>query len=80
MGFIKEYRVVKKGGLFAVHEVVCDAQGNPTAISTDPSVPSGATFAEIAQNVRKYSAAIQKPVLDYRMIVKTSKPDGSATS
>ena len=60
-----DYRVVFKDGKFSVHQLYYDTDHNPVLMSPTPVYPHGASFAEMARDLRNYYAALQKPVMNY---------------
>jgi hypothetical protein len=67
------YRVVRKvlsdAGhttiQYGIHEVYYDDDHVPTSCTVNPVTPYGESEEELAQDVRRYTSALEKPVLDY---------------
>jgi len=67
------YRVVRKVHRvdgreefqYGIHEVYYDDDHVPTSCTVDPVTPYGDTEDELAQDMRYFASALEKPVLDY---------------
>lgn len=58
------YRVLKAGDQFAIHEVHYDDEnGRITGYSNLPAYPRGDTFEDLVDDIRRYESAIERPVL-----------------
>lgn len=61
------YRVLNQGGYLTIHEVHYNADGKPYACTERPAFPSGETLEELRDDIRRYSTALDRPVLPYEM-------------
>lgn len=59
------YRVVRKHGVFAVHEVVYHPDGRIRWFSADPVTPTGPTADDLAVDLRRMAEALDYPPLDF---------------
>jgi hypothetical protein len=50
---------------YGIHEVYYDDDHVPTSCTVDPVSPHGDTEDELAQDMRYFASALEKPVLDY---------------
>jgi len=50
---------------YGIHEVYYDDDHIPTSCTVDPVTPYGESEEELAQDMRYFAAALEKPVLDY---------------
>jgi hypothetical protein len=69
-----QYRLVVKGGIYSVYEVAL-MDGRPSMVSTEPVVPTGSTFSEVATKVKNYYEAIRLPALDWDKIGTKEDPN-----
>ena len=71
-----DYRVVRKilsgegytTTQYGIHEVYYDDDHVPASCTINPVTPYGESEDELAQDVRHYASALEKPVLDYDSI------------
>jgi hypothetical protein len=61
------YRVLRRQGYLTIHEVHYDAEGTPNACTERPAFPSGETLDELREDIRRYSTALDLPVLPFEM-------------
>lgn len=59
------YRVVRNGIEFAIHEVYYDVDGNIMFRSEFPEVVYGETLDELLSDYARMAEAFKKPVIDY---------------
>jgi hypothetical protein len=53
---------------YGIHEVYYNSAGVPTTCSINPMSPYGETFEELVSDLRYFSEALEKPVLDFDSI------------
>lgn len=53
---------------YGIYEVYYDSSGRPIACSESPAEPAGETVEELRSDVRRFSEALEEPVLDYDSI------------
>ena len=53
---------------YGIHEVYYNSAGVPTTCSINPMSPFGETFEELVSDLRYFSEALEKPVLDFDSI------------
>ncbi len=58
------YRVLFKDGVYMVHEVSYDDEGNIEAWTKNPVCPRGQSIEELARDFDLYRLALDKPPLD----------------
>jgi hypothetical protein len=69
------YRVLRRGDSYGIHEVYYDDNGVPTSCTDDPVGPHGDTPDELAKDLDLMSKALAKPILDHDFFVAKSTPD-----
>ena len=67
-----EYRVLVKNGTYGVHKIIT-APSLQSVVTSAPVIPTGKTFSEFAQDLRKYYAALLQPAVPYETIVSGKK-------
>lgn len=60
------YRVMRNGDLFAIHEVYYDENGKVEGYTQNPVCPSGESLEELKGDIEYYLEALNKPVLEYK--------------
>ena len=50
---------------YSIHEVYYDVHGNPVTCSQDAVFPMGSTPEELQEDVKRYAAALQQPILNW---------------
>jgi hypothetical protein len=60
-----DYRVVAKNGEFAIHEALYDDEGQLEGITEDPVFPRAESLGELREELMRYAAALEDPLLDY---------------
>jgi hypothetical protein len=58
---------------YGIYEVYYNDLGQPTACSENPVEPFGETFEELCNDLRYFTAAMEKPVLDYDNFINFEK-------
>ena len=71
------YRVLNLQGYLTIHEVHYDADGTPKGCTERPAFPSGETLDELLEDIRRYSTALELPVLPYDMFGAKSGSAGT---
>jgi hypothetical protein len=66
------YRVMRKDGQYAVHEVFYEDDGRVSGYTTDPVFPRADSLEELADEFQRYRRALDETVLDYE------RPDADA--
>jgi hypothetical protein len=56
---------------YAIYEVYYDDDGRPEARTERPSYPAGETLEELREDVQRYLAALDQPVLDDTLFGRT---------
>jgi hypothetical protein len=69
------YRVIEHEGIFYIHEVYYNDNGDITAISEDPMHPHGETIDELERDMEHFQQALGGPVLKKEKI-KFAEIDG----
>lgn len=59
------YRVVKRGDVYAIHECYYDEHGVPNGLSKDEMTPAGISFDDLKINYDLMGDAFDKPAIDY---------------
>lgn len=59
------YRVVRKGNYYGVHEAYYDEQGAPHSLSEDSVTPVAEGLEALRERLAQVFAAFDDPVLDY---------------
>jgi hypothetical protein len=59
------YRVVKRGVQFAIHEVFYRDDGTVQGYSAEPVYPRAESTEDLAAELARYAEALNKPVLQY---------------
>lgn len=57
------YRVMKDGELFGIHEVYYDEDGKPEAYTNGPVAAAGDTVEELKEDLKMQLAALEAPVV-----------------
>jgi len=60
-----DYRVIRKGEEYAIHEVYYDDQGAVETCTVEPVGVAGDTLAELREDLAHYIRALDRPVLVY---------------
>jgi hypothetical protein len=68
------YRIVQKLGIFAIHRVYYDEQGDIWTCSQEPAYPEGASLEGLGEDLEMYRAALDLPVLEYSDLVPGDGP------
>jgi hypothetical protein len=68
--------VVLKTGMYAIHEVFYDEEGEPWTCSEDPVCPEGDTLEALREELGHYQRALEWPVLEYEDLVPDYDPSG----
>lgn len=59
------YRVIARGGEYAIYEVYYDDEGNIEAFTENSVCPMGESFDELCKDLEHYQYALKRPVLNY---------------
>jgi hypothetical protein len=59
------YRVMKRAEHYAIYEVFYNEDGTIKGYSAEPVHPRGETPDELAEEVTRYAAALEKPALNH---------------
>ena len=70
-----DYRVIRKDGRYAIHEVFYDEHGEPWACSEDPVCPEGNTVDSLREELEHYQRALELPVLEYGDLILRRRSD-----
>jgi hypothetical protein len=62
-----DYRVVRRGREFAIHEVFYDRNGNPTSCTEDALSPATLSVEDLKHELEKMLEATERPSLDYKI-------------
>jgi hypothetical protein len=81
----RNYRVLEKGGQYAIHEVVLAADGTITGFSKEPAVPCAASLEELKLEIDRYRQAVSGQVFDEEALAivlgtAASRPAGERTA
>jgi hypothetical protein len=68
------YRVMKRNGEHAVHEVFYTATGRIRGFTAEPVYPRAESVAGLKSELRRYARAFSKPVLDFERLEKRMAP------
>jgi hypothetical protein len=59
------YRVMVRGGSYAVHAVYYADDGRITSWSAEPMALSGESIEDLTEEIERFRRALSEPVLDY---------------
>ncbi len=59
------YRVMRRDGELAIHEVHYDEDGRVQGYGAEPTFPGGPDLDELRANLQQYASALDEPVLEY---------------
>ena len=59
------YRVMKRGDQYAIYELFYNEDGTVKGYSAEPVYPRAETPDELAEEVTRYIAALDKPALNH---------------
>lgn len=60
------YRVMKKGEEYAIHEVFYSEDGAVNGYTESPVFPRAASLEQLSEEMERYAAALNEPVLVYK--------------
>jgi hypothetical protein len=67
------YRVIRKGGRYAIHKVYYNEQRQIWTCSEDPVYPEGKTLEELCEDLERYHLALREPILECADLVPDSE-------
>lgn len=65
-----DYRIIKDGNLYTIHEVYYDENGKPDLVTVEPSFPAGDSLDELRKDFEHYQDAWNKPILPIEMFLR----------
>jgi hypothetical protein len=69
------YRVMVRGGRYAVYEVYYADDGRITHFSEEPTYPCGESIEDLAEDFERYRRALAEPALNYEALeVEVARP------